>query len=53
MGCLFMALGYHTYITQWDYKYGFPVPKSSGIVVGFMGVFVIIYSLIFKADNRR
>lgn len=53
LGLLFIILGFFYYRYEWSFRTGFPVPRATGILIIFVGIFSISYGLIKKVDSSK
>lgn len=47
LGLSFIILGTIYYFDEWDYKYGFMVPKETGYCLIMLGSFILIFAFIY------
>ena len=52
-GLVSISLGWGYYKSGWDFKFGFPIPPSTGILLIFIGIFFIIFGFLRKIDLTK
>ena len=52
-GLISISLGWGYYKYGWDFRTGFPIPRSTGILLIFIGIFFITFGLLRKIDLKE